>query len=169
MKKKQVIVFSIYVLFIVAIFISDQITKEIIRNNVEIGERIQLIGNNVLITHVENDGIAFGLKFPGIQYLSYIAFFVVLWLLISHIKQEKPRISNYIAFSLIIAGAIGNLFDRFIHGSVTDMIMVGIKGHYWPIFNIADSAVTVGVVIFLIVGYIDGRKEEINEEEIIEE
>jgi len=75
-----------------------------------------------LITHVENDGIAFGMKFPGIQYLSYIAFFAVLWLLISHIRKEKPLISNYFAFSLIIAGAIGNLIDRFIHDSVTDMI-----------------------------------------------
>ena len=163
-KQKQVTILLIYILLIALIFTADQLTKEWIRNNVEIGERIQIIGNNVLITHVENDGIAFGINFPWVHYLSYIAFGVVLLLLISHIRKEKPLISNYIAFSLIIAGAIGNLVDRFIHGSVTDMIMVGIKGHYWPIFNVADSAVTVGVAIFLIVGYFGDRKGKIIEE-----
>ena len=162
--RKRVVTLLIYIILIAIIYVADQFTKEWIRNNVEIGERIQIISNNVLITHVENDGIAFGMKFPGIQYLSYIAFFAVLWLLISHIRKEKPLISNYFAFSLIIAGAIGNLIDRFIHDSVTDMIMVGIKGHYWPIFNVADSAVTVGVIIFLIASYFDNRKEKIVEE-----
>ncbi|MEA3500812.1 MAG: signal peptidase II [Candidatus Marinimicrobia bacterium] len=161
---KRVTTLLIYIILIAIIFVADQFTKGWIRNNVEIGERIQIISNNVLITHVENDGIAFGMKFPGIQYLSYIAFFAVLWLLISHIRKEKQLISNYIAFSLIIAGAIGNLFDRFFHDSVTDMIMVGIKGYYWPIFNVADSAVTVGVIIFLVASYFDGRKEEITKE-----
>jgi len=85
--RKRVVTLLIYIILIAIIFVADQFTKEWIRNNVEIGERIQIINDNVLITHVENDGIAFGMEFPGIQYLSYIAFFAVLWLLISHIRK----------------------------------------------------------------------------------
>lgn len=162
--KKHVITVALFILLFIIIYLADYFTKEYIRDNFAIGETIEVIGDNVMITHIKNSGIAFGLHFPGIQYLSYFAFIAVLWLLISYVKTEKPSMVNYVAFIMIISGAIGNLVDRFINGSVADMIMVGIKGHYWPIFNIADIAVTVGVTIFLLAGYIENRKEQILKE-----
>ena len=108
----------------------------------------QIIGDFLQFTYTRNTGVAFGLfadKGLPLGWLSVIALVVVVWLAVRPSGREPWRAT---ALGLILGGAIGNLIDRFRWGSVIDFIDVGIGTLRWPVFNIADSAITVGVVIW---------------------
>jgi len=132
-------------LIIFTVFI-DQITKYLIRKNLSPHEVINILpGLNIV--HVSNTGAAFGilrgagnLFFIGI---SVIAIAVILYLLI----KEKRHLLPY---SLILGGAIGNLIDRITIGHVTDFIDLYVGRFHWPAFNVADSSLTVGIIILFI-------------------
>jgi len=132
-------------LIIFTVFI-DQITKYLIRKNLSPHEVIKILpGLNIV--HVSNTGAAFGilrgagnLFFIGI---SVIAIAVILYLLI----KEKRHLLPY---SLILGGAIGNLIDRITIGHVTDFIDLYVGRFHWPAFNVADSSLTVGIIILFI-------------------
>ena len=146
----------IYLLTIVVIFI-DQSTKMWITNNLGILESFDILGSFLRFTHVKNPGIAFGISVGGytmlVTCLSIVATFFIMYL---HWQERKnhPIIVNSLA--LILGGAIGNLIDRsyvFIsdpYSGVVDFIDVGVGGLRWYTFNIADSAVTIGVLLYLL-------------------
>lgn len=130
----------------------DQWSKHLVRVSLPLGyfENIHVLSDYFQITHIENSGIAFGLHFPGIQYLSYFAFIVVIFVLYKIVEKEHLSFLGKLSFALIIGGATGNLIDRLFLGSVTDMIMLGYNNHYFPVFNIADTAVTMGIIIYIL-------------------
>jgi len=142
----------LFVAIILIILISDQWTKIVIRNHFTIPVRnpIHVIGDNLIITRVENRGVAFGIHFPGIHIISYVGFLIVIAYLLVQYRREKPFWLNDLAFSLIIGGALGNFIDRLFRGTVTDMVQMGVAGYYWPVYNVADTAISVGVVLFFI-------------------
>jgi signal peptidase II len=99
-------------------------------------------------TYTRNSGVAFGLG-SGINFpywlFSIFAAVAILWLFWRrHPEGWIPQLS----LSLILGGALGNLIDRVATGEVVDFIEVGVRGWHWPVFNVADSAVSVGVVLF---------------------
>jgi len=104
------------------------------------------------IVHIENSSAAFGLSFfLSKMALKYTLIFVsTLFVLIIgyQLFMRKDVNRHYIAFSLIFAGAAGNLWQRIILGKVTDFLYFHFKNFYWPAFNIADSAITIGAIIF---------------------
>ncbi len=142
----------VFVSIILVILIADQWTKLLIRDHFTVPVRnpIHVIGENLIITRVENRGVAFGIHFPGIHIISYVGFLLVIAYLLVQYRKEKAFWVNDLAFSLIIGGALGNFIDRLFRGTVTDMIQMGVAGYYWPVYNIADSAISVGVVLFFI-------------------
>ena len=146
---RRLILFVVIILFIL---IADQWTKILIRNHFTLPVRnpIYVIGENLIITRVENRGVAFGIHFPGIHIISYIGFLMVIAYLLFQYRKEKPFWLNDLAFSLIIGGAVGNFIDRLFRGTVTDMVQMGVAGYYWPVYNVADAAISVGVVLFFI-------------------
>ena len=132
----------------------DQITKFIIHANLVMGERISVIPGFFNITHVHNPGGAFGL-FAGqsqavrifvFLVISIIAVGFILWLYRS-IPKTHPMLAN--ALALICGGAVGNLIDRIRMGEVDDFLDCYIKSYSWPAFNVADSAICIGVGIFI--------------------
>lgn len=127
------------------IFFSDQITKQIVKSQISYDE-IKEVLPFLNIVYVENRGSAFGLfKFLGNDFFiifTLLALFVLFFLFI------RDRHNKFI-YSLLIAGALGNLFDRIQYGYVIDFIDIFIGRFHWPAFNIADSALTVG--LFLII------------------
>lgn len=142
--KWQKVVFFLVALLIV---IADQLSKTWIRSNLTAGDSILETGL-FRLTRVHNTGIAFGL-FQGHSLLfSIIASICVVALLVfvlffSHrIPFTSSRLTS-LAFGLILGGMVGNLIDRLYLGYVTDFIDIG----FWPSFNIADSAITVGVIL----------------------
>lgn len=134
---------------IVIVFL-DRITKIFFTDLLSLGESLPLIPKILHMTLVYNTGIAFGLfKDQGIVFIIIPIIAIVLLVYnIYYYRQSDEALSRpyIIAFSLILAGAIGNLIDRIIYGHVIDFIDFRV----WPVFNIADSAITIGAVIITI-------------------
>ncbi len=134
-------------LFVVVL---DRITKTFFVNLLSIGESLVVIKKVFHFTLVYNTGIAFGLfKDKGLVFIviPIIAIILLIFNIYYYRKNDEGLSRGYIfAFSLILAGAIGNLIDRIYFGHVIDFIDFRI----WPVFNIADSAITIGAVIIAI-------------------
>jgi signal peptidase II len=138
-------------LFLFAAFIAsvaDLATKAWIVGWLGPGASVGVIGDYFKITHVRNVGASFGL-FPGNTFtliaVSSLAILVVLYLAVR--SRNRPR--NMLFLGLILGGALGNLYDRLRLGEVIDFIDMGLGTHRWPVFNVADIAVTVGVFLLL--------------------
>lgn len=137
-------------LFLIALLVvaADQLSKVWIRSNLLVGQSLFEAGFFRII-HVNNTGAAFGL-FQGQSFLLTIVALVGITVLLVYalvIYRKFPLLDNRLGRStlgLVLGGAVGNLIDRLRFGYVTDFISVGL----WPAFNIADSAITVGVILF---------------------
>jgi signal peptidase II len=132
-----------------AVFVLDRLTKAIVNATVPYGTETPLLGNLVGITNIRNAGAAFGFAPVGPWFFLVAALAVSVGLVVYVIRQPGDLSADAV-LGLILGGALGNAFDRIINGGgVTDFIDV----HFWPIFNVADSAVSIGVVL-LILGYL---------------
>lgn len=138
--------FSLAALLIIA---ADQVSKTWIRANLAIGESLFEIGL-FRLTRVHNTGAAFGLFRDYSSVLTVVAMVGVAALLlytffIHHRFSVLDNTPGKFTLGLVLGGTVGNLIDRLLQGSVTDFIDIGI----WPTFNIADSAIVVGITIFV--------------------
>lgn len=123
----------------------DQAVKAIVVANVEPGTSYRLFPG-VDITHIRNSGAAFGLFAGNGQVIFWVALVaVVITLLWFFGSRGASSVWYYVALGLIIGGAVGNLTDRIFRGNVVDYIDVG----WWPVFNVADIAVVVGVITLM--------------------
>ena len=137
------------------VIIADQVTKFIILRDVGLHAVIPVIPGLFQITHVQNPGGAFGFLADqsalvrGILFLavSTLAVGLVLWF-----YHKTPPTHRWLAagFALIFGGAIGNLIDRVRIGRVVDFLDFYVGRWHWPAFNVADSAITIGITIFII-------------------
>jgi signal peptidase II len=138
-----------------SVVIGDQITKWIILDRLDLYHAIPVVPGFFNITHVQNPGGAFGFLaqqsplIRGIVFLlmSFLAVCLIFWL-----YRQTPSTHRLLAagFALIFGGAIGNLIDRLRFGRVVDFLDFYIGKWHWPAFNVADSAITVGITIFLV-------------------
>ncbi|MGH2758891.1 MAG: signal peptidase II [Actinomycetota bacterium] len=126
----------------------DQLTKSVVASSLAEGESVRVIGNFLRITHIRNSGAAFGLLrgFGGLLALvalvGVIAFFAVV--------VQNPPAPTGVAAALVGAGALGNLLDRLVRGPIGRGTVVDfVDFRFWPAFNVADSAVTVGALLIL--------------------
>jgi signal peptidase II len=129
------------------VVVLDQITKQLFWRN---GQNYDIIDGYLHITLVKNAGAAFGV-FQGGR-LFFVIASVVAAVLITLVALRLPRGENRrrLFLSLILGGALGNLIDRVRHGEVIDFIQIGFQGHYWPVFNVADMAVTIGAALLVL-------------------
>ncbi len=145
------------------IVIIDQISKYLVRSSMELHETIPLIKNFFHLTYVSNDGMAFGINFPGGIYIFTVASFILTIFLIGYLWYERNgHILLRIGLALIIAGAIGNFIDRLMFKEVVDMFDFIFWGYHWYIFNVADSAVTVGMILYLAYSFFLQPKTQTN-------
>ena len=138
-----------YVLTIVVI-ICDQITKYVVRETIPLYETFIEVGV-FSIVHGQNTGSAFGLFAGFTNYLIIASLIGLALILYFFVKQASANLFVRIAVGLIVGGAVGNLIDRVKDGFVVDFISVG----WWPAFNVADSAISIGMtvmVLFMIFG-----------------
>ncbi len=138
---------SICIVFSVVLL--DRVTKIFFSNALSLGESIPVVRNIFHFTLVQNTGIAFGLfKNQGIVFIivPVIAIALIAFNIYYYRNNEYVGRAYLIGFSLILAGAIGNLIDRIAFGHVIDFIDFRV----WPVFNIADSAITIGTIIILL-------------------
>jgi signal peptidase II len=137
------------------VVIADQITKFLIINYLPFNHNIPVIAGFFNIVHINNPGGAFGLLANLSPQWRTIIFLFISSLavgLIFYFYRKTPQSHPWLAagFALIFGGAIGNLIDRLRFGFVIDFLDFYFAEYHWPAFNIADSAITVGMVIFVI-------------------
>ncbi|HWI21309.1 MAG TPA: signal peptidase II [Baekduia sp.] len=128
-----------------AILVLDQLTKAIVRRDIEPGEHKRLTSFLDLV-HVRNDGVAFG-QFAGSGAIVVVVVAIAMGALIYYFARHVGRPWVWLPTGMLLAGAIGNIIDRVRLGSVTDFV----KFPSFPAFNVADSAITVGVLILIVV------------------
>ncbi len=128
----------------------DQVTKLYISRTLPLHTMIGVIENFFTITYLRNKGAAFGMlatspwRLPFFILVSTVAV-VVIFTVIKKLRDDQKLAT--LALSLVLAGAVGNLIDRISYGEVIDFIFVHWYEHYWPAFNVADSAICVGVFL----------------------
>jgi len=135
-----------YIITSLIIVLLDQGTKHLVRTMIRPFETINLLPFLQLV-HIRNEGAAFGL-FRSLGNVSFIIISIIAIAVVSYlmIREKRDRFN----LSLILGGAVGNLIDRLIYGNVTDFIDVYAGRFHWPAFNVADSALTIGIsLIFL--------------------
>jgi signal peptidase II len=142
-----------------ALVILDQWTKSIVRTNLAFNESwmpLEWLAPYVRIVNWHNTGAAFGI-FQGMnEVFMGLAFVIIALILIYFPTIPESDFYFRLALSLQMAGAMGNLIDRLFRGYVTDFISVG----RFPVFNVADSCITMGVVVLLIGMWIEERKHQ---------
>lgn len=149
--------FLLIAAFVVA---ADQLTKSWIRANLLPGESLPELGN-LTITHAQNTGAAFGLFTDQSFLLTLIAIAGLIAILFFYRHLPQSSMLSSAALGLIFGGALGNLTDRVLIGYVTDFIYVRLWNNvYWPAFNIADSAITVGVIALAVFFLLDAKKKD---------
>ncbi|HXO18340.1 MAG TPA: signal peptidase II [Thermoanaerobaculia bacterium] len=144
-----------YLFASLAVLVLDQWTKWLVEIHLPDHVAEPLIPGLLSLTHVRNTGVAFGLfaaqgmtggswllTLLGIAALTAVG--VYFWF-----TPSRDRVL-LVALALVVGGAVGNLIDRVVAGAVTDFIDVYWGGHHWPAFNVADSAISIGIVLMAI-------------------
>lgn len=134
---------------------ADQVSKQLVLKVLFQDATLEVIPGLFSLTHVRNTGGAFGLFAGQASRLRTVGFLVIscfalgiLWHLYRSLAGESNPVR--VAFALILAGAIGNMIDRFRFGEVIDFLDFHIGVYHWPAFNVADSAIVVGVGVLLV-------------------
>lgn len=142
MNKKNILIFSVAFLTVIL----DQLAKFLIRQNFQLGQSIPIIKNMFHLTYITNSGSAFGL-FKGFNLFFILFSIAVIGIVIYSTKRinENER-ALQLAVGLLLGGTMGNLIDRIFYSSVIDFLDLRI----WPVFNVADSAVTISVIFLII-------------------
>jgi signal peptidase II len=140
---------------IAAVLVADQTTKALVRAHIPLHESLTVVSGVLNLTHVRNTGAAFGfLNAVDFPYKAAVVALAATAALIG-IALYAARVSSHerlarIGLAMILAGAVGNLVDRLWLGSVVDFVDVVLGGwHFWA-FNVADSAITIGVIAMMI-------------------
>ena len=143
MSKKYLFVFSAALL----VALLDQLTKFIIRNNLKLGSTTPIINNIFHLTYVTNTGSAFGL-FKNLNWFFMLFSILVIIAIFYYLRKKIDEKEKFLqlAVGLLLGGTIGNMTDRILYGAVIDFLDFRI----WPVFNVADSAITISVVLLII-------------------
>ena len=123
----------------------DRVTKAAVAASIPLGTEQPAIDHLVWITHIQNSGAAFGLAPFGSVFFLVVSL-VVAVVLVAYVFSRGGTPSTDGMLGLVLGGTVGNAFDRLAHGSVTDFVTV----HWWPVFNVADSAISVGVALLVL-------------------
>jgi signal peptidase II len=146
---------AVHFLLALLVVILDRWSKRLVATHIQMYTHIQVIPGFFRITHTENTGAAFSLFADSPSHFktaALITFSVVAMIVVSILlwKQTRAFTLTGIAFSLILGGAVGNLWDRVASGRVVDFLLFYVKQYQWPVFNLADSAIVVGASLLVL-------------------
>ncbi len=140
------------ILIVAVVLTADAVTKWMV---VGLKHSITVIPGFFNIVHIENPFAAFGISFflPNTLVRLLLIVISIIFIIIIGYKLIFKNDHRWLALSLISAGAVGNLWQRIIDGQVTDFLDFHLYGIHWPAFNVADSAITIGAILFVIATY----------------
>ncbi len=153
----------------------DQISKKMVRNQVEFRSTTEIIGEKFILTNVENAGAFLGMGSelnPIVKTILLLILPIAVLLFVLRYLLTKNDIDNLtvIGLSFIVGGGIGNMYDRILYGSVTDFFHIDLGGIFKTgIFNMADVSVMVGMGFILLAGFVYRKKKPIKETVNIED
>lgn len=150
-------------LLVTAIILADQLTKGAIQQNFHLGESLPVIEGLFNLTYVRNTGAAFGMgrgapEFIRVTFFLIIPVMACIWMLYLVWVERHRNALLCTAYSLIFAGAVGNLIDRFTLKYVVDFLDFHYKDHHFPSFNIADSAISIAAGLLILDYFIQRKK-----------
>lgn len=146
------------ILLITVFLILDQISKYIVAGNAAL-QNVQIIPHFFYITYAENTGMAWSL-FSGQQAFFCLAAAVAIGVMIWYLIYKNPNRLSQAALALMICGAAGNLIDRLLLGYVRDFLHFYIFSYDFPIFNVADSCLTIGVILLILASFKEENTHE---------
>jgi signal peptidase II len=146
---------TLYLLIALIVVLLDRWTKHVVAQRIPLYSHIQIIPGLFQLTHTENTGAAFSLfadstapwktaLLIGFSVIALIVVSVLLW------KNNHAHLTTGIGLSLIMGGALGNLWDRLARGRVVDFLLFYVKKYQWPVFNLADSAIVIGAGLLVL-------------------
>ncbi len=134
----------------IVITILDQITKVVVQNRFALEESIVVIPGFFNLTYLRNSGAAWGLFGNYNTVLMVLSVVMLTVMVIFRRSFLSDTWEHRLALGLMVGGIIGNLIDRLRHGYVIDFLDFHVAGHHWPVFNVADSSICVGVGIYIV-------------------
>lgn len=145
----------VYLLLTGAVIVLDQLTKRLIARAIELHDSHEIVPGLASLTHVRNRGAAFGfLSNADLPYqsllFSLLSLVALLAIAVYAFKLPASQKWTQVALALIMGGAVGNLADRALRGFVIDFVDVYWHAHHWPAFNVADSCISIGVVMLIL-------------------
>ena len=152
----------------------DQTSKILIKTFLSHYNSIKIIGNYLRFTFIENRGIAFGIDTGDFHiYITVLTIIAILILFYYHINIASERKYEGLSLALIIGGAIGNAIDRILvlipssgYNGVVDFIDIGIDDFRWYVFNVADTSITIGAILYILVQYKYNKKSNATSRDI---
>jgi signal peptidase II len=150
-----------YLFFAMLVMLSDQFTKYWVSVKLREGDEIDVVSGFFKFSYTENPGIAFGMLNSGNVKWLLVAVSVAAVMVVVYYMRRTP-ISNTLllwSLALLAAGISGNLIDRVRLGRVIDFILIYYKNYQWPVFNIADTAITIGAALMAIELFLSPQAE----------
>lgn len=139
----------------------DQLLKILCLNSLDMGESINIISNFWNITLVSNTGAAFSILSSSTPFLIIVSLITIILIYFFFIKGQNLKTYQTILYGLLLGGIIGNLIDRIIYGAVIDYLDFNIFGYNFPVFNLADTFIVIGVIL-IIIDIIRGARNEVS-------
>ena len=138
------------IIIILIVFLLDQVIKIIVNKNISY---LEIIPSFLSLTYAKNKGVAFSMFWGNRIFIIFISI-IIIYFLIKLIKDDLKKNTNInlknCVYGLLFGGILGNLFDRLLRGYVIDYVSLNILGYNFPIFNLADVAITMGVILMII-------------------
>ncbi len=147
MKKK------IFIIGLISVIV-DQISKILISLNFDVNNSVKVISSFFSITYVKNTGAAWGIFSNGTLVLALISIIFLYFFIDFIVKSDKISKINVFSYGLITGGIVGNLIDRLARGYVIDFLDFKIFSYDYPVFNIADTFIVVGIILLIIDSFI---------------
>ena len=135
-------------IFTLIVFIIDIVSKLFITNHIALGESIKIIDKFMYLTYVRNTGAAWSMFDNNRYFVLILSALIIIGFIVYILKNTPKNKLEKIAYAFILGGALGNFLNRFIYGYVVDFIDIKIFGYDYPIFNLADLFIVIGVIIF---------------------
>jgi signal peptidase II len=152
-----------YYLLALLMFAADQATKWVIVKKMDLGQSIPVIDQVLYITSHRNRGAAFGIL-QDQRYFFIIITIIVVGAVIYYLQKHATDSLLKTALALVLGGALGNFIDRLLRGEVVDFVDVYIGSYDFPIFNVADSALVIGVGLIFIQSFMESKQKETENE-----
>ncbi|MFC4103893.1 signal peptidase II [Paenibacillus xanthanilyticus] len=141
------------------VFVIDYVTKKVIENKLELHEIIPVIGDFFVITSIRNRGAAFGILQEQRFFFIAITLVVVSAIVWYIHRNRNGRPLLLVGLGLVLGGAVGNFLDRALYGEVVDFLQFTFGSYVFPIFNIADTGICVGVGLILLDSFLSMKNE----------